>query len=273
MEDALAVISISRSLYSGGKVIAEKVADRLGYGCISGEVICEAAREHHVSESKLVSAIHDKPSFLDHFTVKKDRELAYIHESLLARARKGNVVYHGLAGHFLLKGFFHVLKVRITADLKRRTAIMQQQHGASDLEASRMLKLEDEARRKWSRKHYGIDQTDAGLYDLVVNIDKISESDAVDIICRVASTKHFMVTPESQKTLDDATLASRVRSRLISLTPDVEVLADGGTVLIKTGAGRIYKGAVVQEVKWLARSVPGVSEVRVETFQMPLFHE
>ena len=269
----MSVITISRSLYSGGKVIALEVAHRLGYDCISDEVIRVAAFEHRVTEGRLVRAIHDRPSVLDRFTSTRERDLACLHEALLSRASKGRIVYHGLAGHFLLKGFPHVLKVRITACDEPRVAALQRQRGVSGDEALRALRKEDEARRRWSRKHYGIDQTDAGLYDIVINMDTIREPDAIDIICRLAATSQFQKTPEAARAMEDAALASRVRIRLIGLIRKVEVSADGGSIYIKTHTSPIHRDAIIPEIRKLAMSVPGVREVNVETYQIPLFHE
>jgi hypothetical protein len=43
----MSVITISRGSYSHGKEIAEKVAQKLGYECISREIILEAAYSRH----------------------------------------------------------------------------------------------------------------------------------------------------------------------------------------------------------------------------------
>ena len=269
----MSVITISRSLYSGGKVIAMEVAHRLGYDCVSDEVIRVAAYEHRVTEGRLVRAIRDKPSVLDHFTSTKERDLACIHEALLSRASEGEIVYHGLAGHFLLKGFPHVLKVRITACAERRVAALQRQSDVTAEEARRALIMEDEARRRWSRKHYGIDQTDVGLYDIVINMDTVREPDVIDLICRLAASSQFQKTPEAAKAMEDVALASRVKVRLMGLAPNLEVSANDGAVSIKAHASPVRKDTVIHEIRQLTMSVPGVKGVDVETYQIPLFHE
>ena len=100
----MSIVIISRGAYSQGKEVAEKLAARLGYVCISREIILEASKHFNIPEIKLARAIHDAPSILDRFTYGKERYIAYIREALLHHFQKDNVVYHGLAGHFLSKG-------------------------------------------------------------------------------------------------------------------------------------------------------------------------
>ena len=118
------VITISRGSYSGAKAVAEKVAERLGFECISREILLEAAREFDVSEVELLRAFRDAPSILERFTFRKERYIAFIRAALLNHFQKDNVVYHGLAGHFFVKGVFHVLKVRIIADMEERVRLV-----------------------------------------------------------------------------------------------------------------------------------------------------
>jgi 2-polyprenyl-3-methyl-5-hydroxy-6-metoxy-1,4-benzoquinol methylase len=72
----------------------------------------------------------------------------------------------------------------------------------SKKQAERMVKEVDEERRKWSQNLYGIDTWDSRLYDLVINIEKISVDQAVDMICNTVKLSPFQTTPESQKTME-----------------------------------------------------------------------
>ena len=170
------IITISRGSYSKGKDVAEKVAQQLGYECISRDVMLEASEEFNVPEIKLIRAIHDAPTILDRLTHKKDRYITYIKTALLEHFRKDNIVYHGLAGHFFVRGISHVLKVRIVADLEDRVRFEMEREGITRAEALHVLKKDDEERRRWSQYLYGIDTRDSSLYDLVIHIHKITLS-------------------------------------------------------------------------------------------------
>ena len=95
----MAIITISRGSYSKGKEIAEKVAQGLNYEHTSRDVLLEASEHFNVPEIKLIRALHDAPSILNHFTYGKEKYVAYIKEAFLDHMIRDNIVYHGLAGH------------------------------------------------------------------------------------------------------------------------------------------------------------------------------
>ena len=116
----MGVITISRGSYSKGKAVAEKLAQHLGYECISRDLLLETSAHFNINELKLVRAIHDAPSFFERFEHGKEKYIIFIREAFLKHIRKDNVVYHGLAGHFLCLGIPNILKVRINANLEDR---------------------------------------------------------------------------------------------------------------------------------------------------------
>jgi len=120
----MAIITISRGSYSRGMDVAEKVAEKLGYDCIGREALLQTSREYDVAEVKLVRTTQDTTSVLDSLIGGKERYAAHIQAALTSRVKKDNVVYHGLAGQFLLQGVSHVLKVRIIAPLEYRINIV-----------------------------------------------------------------------------------------------------------------------------------------------------
>jgi cytidylate kinase len=260
----MSIITISRGSFSRGKEVAEKVAQRLGYQCISREVLLDASEEHHIQEIKLLHAVKDAPSILNRFLYGREKYISYIQTALLRYVHKDNVVYHGFAGHFFIKHIRHVLKVRIIADFEDRIGIVMDRDGISRQEAIRFLKKVDEERRKWSRTLYGIDTWDPSLYDLVLHIHKITVEDAVGIICHTVGLKRFQTTPESQKEMDDAVLASEVKAALIDLKPDIETSAKNGKVIVHTKAHESQEVKLIEEMEEIAKKVPGVKEVLVD---------
>jgi len=269
----MTIITISRGSYSRGKEIAEKVAEKLGYECIARETLLEASGQFNIEEAKLVRAVHDAPSILDRFTYGKEKYIAYIQTALARQVRGGNAVYHGLAGHFLLHGVSHVLNVRITADMEDRIAIVMDRDHVGEKEALRILKHDDEERRRWSHSLYGIDTTDPSLYDLMLFIKKISVDDAADIICRAAQSENLRTTPESQKKMDDLVLACEVKIRLIEIIPDIDVHAENGVVFIRADIPVAHRGTMTREITEIAFRVEGVQQVKVEAVRAPFASE
>lgn len=261
----MSIITISRGSYSRGKEVAEKVAKRLGYECIARDVLIEASKDFNVPEIKLVRAIHDAPSILDRVGYRKEKYVAYTRKALLHLLQKDKVVYHGLAGHFFLKGISHVLKVRILSEIEDRIRLEMERHGITEKEARRILQHDDEERKKWSQHLYGIDTHDPKLYDLVIHIKKISVDDAVKIICNAVELDDFKTTPQSQQAMDDLVLSADVTASLVDFKPDVEVTAKDGIVHIATTVPESQEETLIKKVHQKVEGIQGVKEIKLHT--------
>jgi cytidylate kinase len=257
------IITVSRGSYSRGQEVAEKVAQKLGYQCISREVLVEASEEFHVPEVKLIHAIKDPPSFLEKFSFGRERYTAFIQAALLDHFKEDHVVYHGLAGHFFVRSVSHVLKVRILAEMDDRAKLVMERDGISEEKALDVLRTIDESRRKWALHLYGIDTNDPSLYDLVIHIKKLSTDDAAEMICHAARLEHFQATTESQNALDNLALAARVKAGIIDHHPRVNVTAHEGSVFIS------LEGATPHDEKEITDAVeivPGVKKVNFKAY-------
>jgi len=206
----MAIITISRGSYYRGKEVAEKLAQKLGYQCISREILLEASEEFNIPEIKLIRAIEDAPSILERFTRQKEKYVAFVRAALLKHVQKDNVVYHGLFGHFFLQDIPHVLKVRIVGDLEARVADEVKREGISADKAREIITRDDAERRKWALYLYGADAWDATLYDLVIHLKTISVDDAVGLISHVLELPGFQTTPQSQEAIDSLVEAARM---------------------------------------------------------------
>ena len=269
----MSIITISRGSYSRGKEVAEKVAERLGYECISREILVEASKDFNIPEIKLLRAVHDSPSLFDRFVYGRDKYVAYIQKALLHHLQKDNVVYHGLAGHFFVKGISHVLKVRVLAEMEDRIKVEMKRLGVSSKEASQRIEHDDKERKKWSKYLYGIDTWDPILYDLVIHIKKISVNDAVDIICNTVGLDDFRTTAASQKAMDDLVLSAEVKAALIDLKPDLEVTSRNGVVHIETAVMESREEELVHKIDEIAKGIAGVKEIKVHTRPSILYGE
>ena len=228
----MAIITISRGSYSKGKEVAEKLSKKLGYECISRDIILDTSTHFLVPELKLVRALHDAPSILDRLTNGKDKYIAFFRSVFLNRIKNNNIIYHGLGGHYFIKEIPSVLKIRINADLDVRIREEMKRENISESKARSIIKKDDSERRNWNIKVTGIDIWDPGQYDMVLHIGTMSVDDAVNIIMNTISLPCFQTTPESIKILSDMALSALVKAKLISLFPKVKVTANDGDVAI-----------------------------------------
>lgn len=229
------IITISRGSYSHGKTVAEKLCAKLGYDCVSREIILKASEQFNTPEIKLVRAVHDAPSILERFTYGKEKYIAYFREALLHHLLQDNVIYHGLAGQFFVKGISHALKVRIIADIRDRVALeMRHLQAGSQEEATKLLIRDDEQRRRWSQHLYGIDTLEPILYDLVIHIGRVGVDEAVEIIAETAAMPCFQATEESKKQMLLLYEAARVQSVLVKDIPSAKVEVENGQLVVST---------------------------------------
>jgi cytidylate kinase len=254
----LSIVTISRGSYSHGKEVAQKLAQRLGYECLSREVILRASEHFNVPEIKLARAIHDAPSIFDRLTYGKERYIAYIREALLHHLVKDNVVYHGLAGHFFVQGVPHVLKVRILADIEDRVAERMKRQGISAAEARAFIQKDDEERQRWSSHVYGIDTRDPQLYDLVIHLKPMGLDDAVSLIECTLKRPSFQTTPESQEAMEHLFRAAQVQAALMDEIPSAKVEVEGGELVVSIGGAWGQEKKLIAKVEQISDHMGGV---------------
>ena len=260
----MAIITISRGTYSRGQEVAERVAETLGYDCVSREVLLEASEEYNIPEIKLVRAIHDAPSFFERQTYGKERYIAFIRAVLLARVQHDNVVYHGLAGHCLLHGVGHVMKIRIVADMNDRVRWEMEREGNSYDEACKLIAKDDEQRYRWGMNMYGVDTRDSSLYDLCFNVSRVPVDQVVEVICAFSKLEPFCTSDDSQQALDDRVLGAKVKAALVHVRADLEVTADQGSVKVLAPVGAFESEATaVETIERTARTIEGIDSVEV----------
>jgi cytidylate kinase len=269
----MSIITISRGSLSGGRALAERLADRLGYQCISSEALVEAAAKYGVPEPKLSAVFDTTPSFWERLTKSRRLHLIFIQAAMCELAQQGKLIYHGQGGQQLLKGISHVMKVRLIAPLDYRIRIAMQREGLASREAAmQYLQQVDEERLRRMRYLFNVDWRDPVLYDIVLNIEHMSLETAADVVIYMAQHPEYQATPASEKKLNDLTLSCRIKASLAAnpMTSgiDVDVRADDGIVWM---SGLIDSGELEYEIIHMAQIVPGVKEVISDLEIKPIF--
>lgn len=297
----MAIITISRESFSKGGEVAGKVAQRLGYRSASNEVIFEASRIFQIPRNKLDRAIHAAPSVFERFFSEKQKYIAYVAAVALEQFKNDNVVYHGSAGQFFARrispmtakilayfkkdnviydGFAeeyyarkiaHLLNVRITATLEDRVRLLMKKQNLSRQHATKVLKKEDHARNAWSRHFFGVDHTDHSLYDLVIQMNKLTVDDAADLICETVAKPRFRTSAESQQAVEDLTLAVGIKAALFNDYPGCEVVAERNSIEIYVRFTLHTDTMISEKIREKVLKIPGVSSVTVILIPSVLF--
>jgi len=261
----MSIITISRGTFSGGKAIAECVAGRLGYECISREVLREAGDKYGVSAEILASAIDTAPRFLDRLGRQRDAYIAFFTASLCEHALRGNLVYHGHAGHFLLAGVQHVLRVRVVAPMEHRIEAAMKSMAAGRSEAIAYIERVDKERSRWTRFLYGVAWEDTAHYDLVLNLETMSVETACDLLAYTVGRADFTPSESSLEAMRVLAIKSRIAAALAAdpRTSDahVDVLVDGDVVRLR-GWARVQ--SALDAIPEVAGKVEGVTQLESE---------
>lgn len=261
----MSIIAISRGTFSGGEAVAKGVAQRLGYRCVSREVIMEAARGYGVPAEELLVRMDRRPALWERVAGVRFTHRALVQAALCEYARGGKLVYHGHLGHLFLPGISHVVSVRVIADAEFRVKAAMEQQQLTRAEALQYIDKVDKERRQWTRFLFDVDWDDARLYAAVLNLGIMSVETACDLTARLAERPEFQPTPVSAKAMWDLTLKSRVAAALGTdrRTEDMvaEVIADDGLVTV---TATTQSPSLIEAVPIVVRQVEGVKEVQAK---------
>jgi len=260
----MSIITISKGSYGYGSEIAEKLAEKLGYECVSRQVLLDASEKFNIPEIKLVKAIEDPPSFIERLFLGREKYIAYIRSAFLKSIERDNVVYHGFAGHFFVRDIPNVCKVRINADMTHRIKKVVDGEGVTADSAEKMIGRIDEARRRWSQHLYGIDTADADLYDLVFKVDNLNEDQVVEMIVGAVSLPCFQISPNVRAILENRTLECEVQANLVEQFPMTRhVSADAGTVTVVLEAASKEKEKLSAQLEAALEGIDGIRSLDI----------
>jgi len=262
----MSIIAISRGTFSGGEALARRVAERLQYRCLAREANLEAAAQRYmVPAEELTATMEKRPSFFERMLGERASYLAFVRAALCEEARAGRLVYHGYLGQFLLPGISHVISVRLIADVGFRIQAAQRQQNLNREDALAYIEKADKERREWTRFLFEVDWEDPHLYDLVLNLSRMSLNAACETVAQLTEWDEFKPNPASLKAMEDLTLHSRVSAALAmdfrTRGVELRVTADDG---ILTVTGRSRWPEVADAVPVVVRQVAGVKAVRCD---------
>ncbi|MFH1760170.1 MAG: cytidylate kinase family protein [bacterium] len=258
----MAIITISRGTFSGGKEIAERVAEKLGYKCISREVLLEAAKDFHVPLGKMIKALKKKPGIFEKMTREKQHYLVFITDELIKAVRNENAVYHGLAGHLLLKKVPHVIRVKVVANMEYRIKTAMDRYRFSRKKAINYIAKVDHERNNWVKAIYHVERNDLHTYDIVINLDKIKMDTAVNLVVSLAKREEFKATEESRKLMNEMILVTDVRANIAAdgrvMDGKLEIDSKDGIVTIGGKADSLVEA---DRIRKIVLNTKGVKDV------------
>lgn len=265
----MSIITITRGAFSGGPELAELVAAKLGYRCVSREVLMQASEQYGIPEAKFTEILDTAPHWWERWQEGLRLYRIVLQAAMCEVAQGGKLVYHGHAGQDLFPGIRHVLRVYLTAPMAYRVEQVQEREGMSESAAIHYIEQVDKARTRRLQALFGGDWRDPSRYDLVMNVGQMSLESAAHLIVEASRRPEYQPTADSERAFQDLTIAARVQAALIispktrNLTINVDVV--GGRVRL---SGILANLDLEPEITRIANNVPGVTRVEAE-FESP----
>lgn len=209
------VVTVSMELGSGGRFIAQQVAEKLGIPYLDKELVSRAATLAGVSEDALADLDERRPTALGYIAdllaryptaaelgipaidveppVSQETFRRMFEEIILDVGTKGDAVIVGRGAHVILRDRPHVLRVHIMAPLPVRIQRLSEREDVSPEVAERLARESDRNRGGYTKTFYKTNWQDPSGYDLMINTGRIDMETAVDLIIDAAKALPFHV--------------------------------------------------------------------------------
>ena len=232
----MAIVLIS-SLYQGGRTeLAESLARKTNWPVLHRQELQDEARKLGIKVGRLEVAVMKTPGLSERLSREKKLYLNFVTAMLCEKAREGNLIYTGRAGHLMLPEVSHIIRVGLTAPREVRIKRTSQVLNLPIDKAESCLDQLDEDIDKWIHWVHQADPRNVNNFDALFNLENMAVSNAAALICAMAALPDFQPTPASTKKLEDLYLASRAKLRLAlserTADADLQVHAENREVTV-----------------------------------------
>ena len=183
------VVTISREPGSGGRIVARKLAESIGFDLFHQEVINEMARSAKVS-ARVLETLDEKglstldnwiSSMVDDRHLWPDKYLQHLMRVINTIGRHGRAVIVGRGANYILPPEDR-FRVRVIAPQAFRIKNVARQFDVPIEDARRRVIRTESDRKSFVRKYFYTDIADHNNYDLIINTETVSIESAVNCI-------------------------------------------------------------------------------------------
>jgi cytidylate kinase len=179
------IITISREPGSGGRILAMKIAEKLGFEVFHQEVLHEIAKRADVSE-KLLETLDEKglnvledwiSSLVYDRHLWPDEYLQHLMKVIGIIGKHGRAIIIGRGANFVVFPE-NRLRLRIVAPREIRIENVARTFNVSTEDAKRRIIRTESDRRSFIRKYFNADIADPVNYDLIINTGSLGMDNA-----------------------------------------------------------------------------------------------
>ena len=257
------VIALTQGMGSLAQDVADQLAQELNLTSLQHEVAEHVASKMHVSKSLINRLRAGKAGPFERFTADRESIAIYTAQEVLEAAARGNVVVRGWGATCLLRPVPHAVCVRIMRPFEKRVQWLMAQLDTDDVSlAESEIRRSDQANAARMHEQFGVNWGDPGLFDMVLNTDRITVDSCVQQIRSLVQRPEFAETEGSRALLQSLALQARVRAALRAneATRDVDIIIDSvaGRLTLR---GIVIAAAERSAAEQVAAGVEGVVSV------------
>ena len=190
------VVTISREPGSGGRIIAEKLAEKLEFDLFQQEVVHDMAKDADISvrfleildERALTTLDNWIASLVDKRYLWPDKYLHHLMKVIAAIGKHGASVIVGRGANFILPPEIRI-SIRIIAPFEFRCRHVADEFGISMDEAGRRITKTESTRRSFIRKYFNTSIADINNYDMLINTGFMSIDEVVHIMAELVKKR------------------------------------------------------------------------------------
>jgi cytidylate kinase len=202
------VITVSRELGSGGRTIGRLLAQKLNVRYSDKELIHGLQQKFSLTTSGIENLKGQKKNWFNDFIqlvapapdasmfveagsqyikeFRADLTTDDIHEAeveiIKAIAEEGSCVIAGRSAFFVLRDHPNKVDVFITASMEHRIARVMRKQNLTREQAVEVIERVDKMRDNYIKRYTGKSRYDVRNYQLVINVDDLTEEEAADVI-------------------------------------------------------------------------------------------
>ena len=188
-KQGVSTLTISREPGSGGRVVAEKLAEKLDFKVFHQEVLLEIAKSADVSE-KLLATLDEKGLTVLEDCISAlvydrhlwpDEYLKHLMKVIGAIGEHGRAIIVGRGANFVIPPE-NRFRLRIVAPQNVRIANVARTFDVTAEDAKRRIIRTESDRRAFVRKYFNAEIADPINYDFVINTDTLEIEKAADAV-------------------------------------------------------------------------------------------
>ncbi len=209
------IITIGGTFGSGGKIIAERTAELLGYQLFSDDMVTEAVKDIDadlesrtfryfdesqgsapLKELKTVGNSQHKSNYgamvssLIKDTVPLDNRMAEVQEKLILRlAEQGNCILLGRCADYYLRERPDCIRVFCVDEIENRVELIHDYFKVTLKEANKIIKKADKRRHDYYAFFTGGSWGDLENYDLIIHTSSLGLDNAAQLLKRLVELK------------------------------------------------------------------------------------